>query len=268
MIIDGRAIAEEILSGLTREREGLQNELKLGIVMTGGDRVIDSFVGIKERVARRLRVTLVREELPSGATTADATAAVARLAGICSGIIVQLPLPSTIETEKVLANIPPQCDVDAINPLVADNDRLVASPVAEAVLEILSRTNLDPRGKSAVIVGEGRLVGKPVAHLLEKLGARVSVISRTSGSHSDLAYADIIVSGAGEPGIIMPKHIKEGAVLIDAGTSEDCGKIAGDVDPACETRASVFTPVPGGVGPIAVAMIFKNLFKLASSAKK
>src|SRR3989344_9075611 len=103
MIIDGKNIAEEILSDLAHEREGLQNELKLGIVMTGGDRVIDSFVRIKERLAHRLNVTLVREELPSGATTEDAVAAVSRLAGTCNGIIVQLPLPATIETEKVLA---------------------------------------------------------------------------------------------------------------------------------------------------------------------
>ena len=263
MIIDGTAIAEEIVSNLARERGNFEGELKLGIVMAGGDRVIDSFVRIKERVAARLNVALVREELPSSAATADAVAAVVRLAQACSGIIVQLPLPETIDTERVLASVPPHRDVDAINPMVPDDARLVRAPVAGAVLEILNRANIDSRGKPAVVVGQGRLVGKPAAHLLEQLGAHVSVITPTSGSLDELLHADIIVSGVGKPNIIVPALIREGAVLIDAGTSEIGGKLAGDADPACAAKVSVFTPVPGGVGPIAVAMIFKNLFTLA-----
>lgn len=118
------------------------------------------------------------------------------------------------------------------------------------------------RGKKATVVGSGRLVGAPAARLLRELGAEVQVLEK-GDSLDVLKDADIIVLGAGEPGLVKPEHLKEGVVLIDAGTSESNGKVAGDADPACAEKAALFTPVPGGVGPIAVAMIFKNLFALA-----
>jgi methylenetetrahydrofolate dehydrogenase (NADP+)/methenyltetrahydrofolate cyclohydrolase len=97
---------------------------------------------------------------------------------------------------------------------------------------------------------------------LKNLGARVSFFSHHEGSIGDLKEADIVVCGAGNPGFIKPEHIKMGAAIIDAGSSESKGKVVGDADPACATKASAFTPVPGGVGPVAVAMIFRNLFDL------
>ncbi len=268
MIIDGKALAEENMKRLQLERTTLPERLPLGVVMAKGDAAVDSFVRIKERVAGRLNVTLVREELGEGAATADAVAAVGRLASRCYGIIVQLPLPPAIDVERALASVPPFRDVDAINPLVPDEARLVQAPVAEAVAKIFEYANVRPHGKKAAVIGQGRLVGKPVAHLLKKLGAHVSVITEGSGSLSELSEADIIVSGAGKPGIIMPAFIKNGVVLIDAGTSEADGKIAGDANPSCADKASVFTPVPGGVGPVAVTMIFENLFTLAEGAAR
>jgi methylenetetrahydrofolate dehydrogenase (NADP+) / methenyltetrahydrofolate cyclohydrolase len=107
------------------------------------------------------------------------------------------------------------------------------------------------------------LVGVPVAQLLKDLGAEVSVVTRNRGSLTDLKEADLVVLGAGDPGFVKPDMLKEGVVLIDAGTSEASGRVVGDADPNCASVASVFTPVPGGIGPIAVAMIFKNLFALA-----
>ena len=127
---------------------------------------------------------------------------------------------------------------------------------------MLKRTAGEIAGKGAVVVGAGRLVGAPSAWLLKSLGANVSMFTLERGSIEDLKTADIVVSGAGNPGFIKPEHLKEGVALIDAGTSELNKKIQGDADPACAEKASVFTPVPGGVGPVAVAMIFKNLFDL------
>jgi len=210
-------------------------------------------------------VVLVRETVSEEATTADIEATVAHLAEHTDGIIVQIPLPLGIETESVLAAIPADKDVDGINPTIAEAERIVRAPVVEAVREILSRNAIEIEGKKAVVVGEGRLVGKPVAAWLEESGADVFVITHEKGSMNELLDADIVVSGVGEPGLIKPEMIKEGCVLIDAGTSEAEGKISGDADPLCASKCSLFTPVPGGVGPIAVAMIFKNLLALSSS---
>jgi methylenetetrahydrofolate dehydrogenase (NADP+)/methenyltetrahydrofolate cyclohydrolase len=256
MTIDGKSIAEGVYARLP------QKALRLGILVGQISPVIDSFVRIKQKAAERLGVELVREELPRGATTADAVAAVAALAEKTDGLIVQLPLPSRIDVEEVLAAIPPEKDVDGISP-----SPRVRPPVAGAIAEILDATGTLVHDTDAVVVGSGRLVGKPAADLLRELGARVTVLSR-GDSLEKLKGADIVVLGAGEPGLVKPEHLKKGVVLIDAGTSdspagEQGRKIAGDADPACAEIASVFTPVPGGVGPIAVAMIFRNLFELS-----
>ena len=251
MILDGRKIAEDVYARLA------QRPLSLGILVGEKNPVIDSFVRIKEKAAERLGVKLVREELAEGAATADAIAAVQALAAKTDGVIVQLPLPENIDVEAVLAAIPPEKDVDGISPAPK-----VRPPVAEAVAEILAQTGVQVHDANAVVIGSGRLVGKPCAILLKELGARVRVL--THGDSLDvLGDADILILGAGEPGLVKPEHLKKGVVLIDAGTSEVGGKVAGDAKPACAEVASIFTPVPGGVGPIAVAMIFKNLFELA-----
>ena len=227
MIIDGKRIAEEVYVQLPHK------PLTLGILVGEKNPVIDSFVRIKERAAERLGVKLVREELPAGGG-------------------------GEIDAEAVLAAIPPEKDVDGISP-----HPHVRPPVAEAIAEILTRAGVQVFDAKSVVVGSGRLVGKPAAALLADLGAHVTVM-RKGDSLAALKDADIVILGAGEPGLVKPEHLKQGVVLIDAGTSEMGGKVAGDADPACAEIASVFTPVPGGVGPIAVAMIFKNLFDLSA----
>lgn len=236
MIIDGKKIADEIL-------DSLPGGGTLGVVMNAGDAASNSFVKIKERAAARVGVVVKRfapEELDQ--------------ALLCDGVLVQLPIANA---EELLAKIPGDKDVDALGP-----HPKVISPVAGAVKEILLRAGVDAQGKKAVVVGAGRLVGQPVAALLRELGAEVSVITTAQGSLEELKGADIVVSGAGSPGLIQPQMLKQGVVLVDAGTSEQGGKVAGDAVAACADVASVFTPVPGGVGPVAVAMIFKNLFAL------
>ena len=241
MLVDGKKIAEDIIAGLGVSLQGK----RLGIVVGTQDSATDSFIKIKSRVAARLGVVVVRGELEE-------------LIKTCDGVIVQLPIPNS---EALLAALPPQKDVDALGP-----SPLVRAPVAEAIKEVLRLHDVRPRGKIAVVVGAGRLVGAPAAKLLRELGAEVSVITQTSGSLVELKTADIVVLGVGEPGFIKTEMLKQDVVLIDAGTSEQGGRLAGDADPACAAVASVFTPVPGGIGPIAVAMIFKNLSDLARRA--
>ena len=243
MLVDGKKIAEEIIVGLGASLRGT----RLGIVVGSQDSATGSFVKMKSRIAERLGVEVIFGTLEE-------------LLPACDGIIVQLPIPNA---DALLASLPPGKDVDALGPAP-----LVRPPVAEAISEIFVRNTISAAGKTAVVVGAGRLVGAPAAELLRDLGAMVSVITQTRGSLDALKTADIVVLGAGEPGLVKPGMLKEGVVLIDAGTSEQGGKLAGDADPSCAGACSVFTPVPGGVGPIAVAMIFKNLSKLAKIPKK
>ena len=245
MLVDGKKIAEDIIAGLGASLQGK----RLGIVVGSQDSATDSFIKIKSRVAQRLGVEVVRGELEE-------------LIKTCDGVIVQLPIPNS---EALLAALPPQKDVDGIGTMGAP---LVLPPVAGAIAEILKYTEVEPRGKKAVVVGAGRLVGAPAAKLLRELGAKVEVVTSSDGHLMSLKTADIVVLGAGEPGLIKPEMLKQGVVLIDAGTSEQGGKLAGDADPRCAEVCSVFTPVPGGIGPIAVAMIFKNLSELAKISKK
>lgn len=259
MTIDGKAIAETIYAELEARRAGISRSVKLGIVVTGVDPVIESFVAIKGRSAARLRVEIVRRDLAAASTTEEVIDAVVQLAPNVDGLIVQLPLPEAIDTNAALSAIPGDKDVDAIS---TAGEHFVESPVSLAAVEILRSAGIDPKGQRTVVVGEGRLVGAPTATLLKKLGADVTMFTLEKGSIEDLKEADIVICGAGNPGFIKPEHLKHGVALIDAGTSEASGKVVGDCDPACAEIASVFTPVPGGVGPVAVAMIFKNLFDL------
>ena len=261
MIIDGKKIAEEIIASLMADRASLPATVKIGIIMSEGDPASASFVRIKERVAERLRVEIVREMIGPETSEDLVVHGVQRLAGSTMGVIVQLPLPVGLSVDKILSAIPPHCDLDGINPIVTDAGRLVQPPVVEALDEILKRANVSLRDKR--VVGAGRLVGKPAFAYFKKLGADVTLVTETEGSLADLHDADVVVLGTGRAGMVTPDLLKKGVVLIDAGTSEQGGKIQGDADPSCADVASVFTPVPGGVGPLAVAMIFKNLFTLA-----
>lgn len=259
MTIDGRIIAGEVYTRLIARRGTLPTNLSLGIVCCEPDAVIESFVRIKSRAAEKLGVTMIRRDVPANAGEEGIIAAIDELARETQGVIVQLPLPQGMDTERVLAAIPHEKDVDGLAP-----DSPVVPPVARAVREILMREEIAVSGMRAIVVGAGRLVGAPCAQMLESEGARVQVITKEHGSLEELRDADIIVSGAGEPGFITPDMIREGVVLIDAGTSEQGGKVRGDADLTCASKCRVFTPVPGGVGPIAVAMIFENLFALGS----
>ncbi len=263
MIIDGRTISNELIEQLKPERARVSGAVTLGIVVATDDPIIESFVAIKKKVADELDITMVRRDVPE-ATTERVMEAVREFKYDPSidGIIVQLPMPAAVDVNAVLSEVPETKDVDGINPFTPEHARIAHAPVALAVREILERTDTSVRGVRAVVVGAGRLVGQPTAALLQELGAEVTMFTLNEGRIEDLKDADIVVSGAGQPHFIKPEFLKAGVVLIDAGTSESAGVIQGDADPTCADIASVFTPVPGGVGPISVAMIFRNILKL------
>lgn len=258
MLIDGKKIREEIKEEIKKEVENL-GPLVLAVVWVGDDPVTAKFIEQKRRFAEDVGIELRLFEYEAGIGQEDLEKEIERLSADDSitGIIVQLPLPSHLDAFAVLAKIIPKKDVDALT-----KEPLVLSPVVAAVKEIFTRFDLS-QDKKILVVGRGRLVGRPIAVWLtqegfsvESIGEEVSDISRYTVS------ADIIISGVGVPEIIKPEMIKDGAVLIDIGTSESKGSVKGDIDRACEVKASLFSAVPGGVGPLTVAMIFKNLIFL------
>lgn len=266
MIIDGRQIASEILSDVA---SALPRTPVVRAIVVSPSAATESYLSIKEARAENAGMHLEIVRMPESATTEDVIEAV--LEPGCDALIVQLPLPAHLDQQTILAAIPESKDADVLSEVayarfVAGVEGALVPPVAGALAEILLREGVDPSGKRAVVVGQGRLVGEPCSEWLRSRGATVSVLTRESGDLSILKDADIIVSGAGAPGIITPAHIKPGVVLIDAGTSEQGGAIVGDAMSECAEVASVFTPVPGGVGPIAVACLFRNVGTLLERA--
>ncbi len=269
-MIDGKQIASEILVEVRDEVAKLERPLIVRAVTVAPNAATESYLRVKSARARDAGMTMEVVRLAADAQTEEVLAAV-RAPG-ADAVIVQLPLPESISTSLVLDEIPLEHDADVLSAtayenFVYDHPGALLPPVAAAVKEILERSSVDVEEKRAVVIGAGRLVGQPVAAWLERMGADVSVITRSSGDHSLLPHADIIVSGAGSPHFLGPEQVKEGAVLIDAGTSESNGAIVGDIDPACAEKALIFTPVPGGVGPLAVACLFRNVIRLRKLEK-
>ena len=266
MRVLGKKIAEDIIDELNQKVLRLEKKPVLAIVYAGSNPVIENFIKIKKTVAERLGISVRIFHFEETATTADLVQKVSDISldeGF-DGIIVQLPLPKTIDASAVLNAVYPSKDIDVLSQdgfaNFAKGGGVITPPTAGAVAEVFSRYKVILKDKKIVVVGNGALVGKPVAAWLRLQGVEpIVVTSVTENSHSIFLSADIIISGAGVPLFIKPYMVKDGVVLIDAGTSEDGGKILGDIDSACEQKASIFTPVPGGVGPITVAILFKNL---------
>lgn len=260
MIVDGKKIAEEIKDQLRPQLSKLG--LRLVVVLVGDNPVSERYVRQKEKIGKDLGVEVVVHELMADVTESDLISEIKRLGDDdqVNGIIVQLPLPAHIDRDKILNLIPAEKDIDALSA-----DAKIFSPVVGVVREILDQSKISVMGKKAVVIGNGKLVGRPVAIWLAQEGAEVEVVDlETKNSVEIIGEADIIISGVGKPGLITPDIVKSGAVLLDAGTSEQNGQLLGDALPACADKCFIFTPVPGGIGPLTVVMLFKNLLELNS----
>lgn len=257
MIVDGKAIADGVKDWLKDEMAERGVFPRLALVVVGEDFSTSKFVKTKKKVATDVGIEVVIDELGESSSQKDIEYAVDRYADdeSVSGIVVQLPLPKNINTKEVLLHIPPSKDVDA---LTGNGDML--SPVVMAVKEVLESEDVEISGRSVLVVGKGKLVGIPVANWFKGNGATVVSADVDTESLSELTKkAEIIVTGAGVAGLIKPDMLSDGVVLIDAGTSETSGELKGDASPECADKCSVFTPVPGGIGPIAVTMLLKNV---------
>ena len=271
MIINGKEIAGEIVKEAREAVDSLGREPVVRAVTVQPTPVTGSYLKIKSVKAAEAGMLLDIVQLSEEATEEEVIAAVQQPGA--DAVIVQLPLPAHMDTQRVLDTIPLEQDADVLSSEahqrfhIGDSESLLP-PVTAAIAQILERTNVTVAGKRAVVVGNGKLVGKPAARWLTRQGALVTVLNEENFAKEQnaLKEADIIISGAGSGHFIKPNMITSGAVCIDAGTSELKGSIAGDFDPTCAEIASVFTPVPGGVGPIAVACLFKNVGMLLTES--
>jgi methylenetetrahydrofolate dehydrogenase (NADP+) / methenyltetrahydrofolate cyclohydrolase len=268
MIINGKQIAEEILQEVANKIKKMQKMPTLCVLVMGNDPATESFISIKRRRAEEVGIMFYEVCMDDGLDTQDVVWAVKEASKKYDGIIVQFPLLPHIDGNQVRNAIPKDKDVDVLSDSAYSawekEESIAVPPVVGAMQEIVRRKGITLKGKKAVVVGRGWLVGVPTGAWLKKEGAEVTVLdSESKDKETAFKNADILVLGAGKPALITPDMIKDGVIILDAGTSEASGTLRGDAHPECAKKASVFTPVPGGIGPITVAIIFRNLVGVA-----
>jgi len=265
-IIDGKAIAMQIKSEIKEKAAAMKQKPGLAVVRVGDDPASIVYVNAKERACTEVGFYSEKYELKEDVEEDELFKLIAKLnkSKKIHGILVQLPLPAHINEEKVLFAVSAEKDVDGFNPvnygkLFAGNNYLVpATP--KGVIRLLDIMNYDVSGKNAVVIGRSNIVGKPVALLLLQKNAIVTIChSKTKDLVSECKKADILVSAVGMPGLVTKDMVKKGAVVIDVGITRKDGKLYGDVDfNGVKEVAGYITPVPGGVGPMTIAMLLEN----------
>ncbi|MDA1334512.1 MAG: bifunctional 5,10-methylenetetrahydrofolate dehydrogenase/5,10-methenyltetrahydrofolate cyclohydrolase [bacterium] len=266
-LLEGKPLALEIKEELKKANA----KKRLAIVMVGDNSASESFVALKEKFAKEVGIETKRYAFPKDISTNELRARMKDIVHEAknNGVIVQLPLPEEIDTQSVLNAVTPQKDVDVLSARAVGDFQVgkskIVPPVVGAVKLLFERNNISVRNKHVVVVGHGLLVGKPIAIWLKQGCARVTVMpDEDSFDSTMLGLADIIISGAGKPCLITGDLVKDGVVVVDVGMSEQNGKLVGDVDhESVALKAQCMTPEKGGVGPLTVAFVFKNLMTLA-----
>jgi methylenetetrahydrofolate dehydrogenase (NADP+)/methenyltetrahydrofolate cyclohydrolase len=270
-IIDGKKIRDEILSKIQEEVASLPFKPVFCDVLVGDDKASMQYVQMKKRNAEAIGIDFHGANFPATITTEDLIKEIEilnKVKNMC-GIIVQLPLPKGLDQKKILDAIDPRLDVDCLGEKASKefyNGKIdFGFPAALACLRLLDSVNLDLNNKKIVVLGNGELVGKPVGALLNFRGLKPIIItSGTENKEEIIKEADVIISGIGKGKYITQDILKEGVILIDAGTSESNGGIVGDVDfESVKDMVGLISPVPGGVGPVTIAMLFNNVLNVA-----
>jgi methylenetetrahydrofolate dehydrogenase (NADP+)/methenyltetrahydrofolate cyclohydrolase len=270
-IIDGKKISKEYLKDLKERVAKLSFTPVFCDVIVGDDPVSLQYIGMKEKRAEKCGIAVNRVAVPGDATTEEVIARLQEALqnpDVC-GVIVQLPLPDHIDQKRVLDTVPSEVDVDVLSQTSSDkfynNESKLTFPTARAVYELLQTVPHDKSTAHVVVIGRGILVGKPIAHILEREGYTFEVASRENPLTPEmLGKADVILSAAGSAHLVTGEHLKPGVIIIDAGTSESNGGVVGDVDKdSVAEKAGYLAPVPGGVGPMTVAILLANVVEVA-----
>ncbi len=269
-IIDGKAVSAQVKDRIKGETAKLKEqgiEIGLAVVIVGDDPASKVYVRNKKKACEYVGFNSYEYALPVETTEEELLNLVKKLNNDdkVNGILVQLPLPEHIDEKVIIENIKPEKDVDAFHPvnvgriMIGDYSFLPCTPAG--VMELISSTGIDVAGKECVVVGRSNIVGKPQAMLLLHSNGTVTIChSKTKNLKEVCSRADILVAAVGRTKMITADYVKEGAVVIDVGMNRDeNGKLCGDVDfEDCKDKAGYITPVPGGVGPMTIAMLMQN----------
>ncbi|MCI4400008.1 MAG: bifunctional methylenetetrahydrofolate dehydrogenase/methenyltetrahydrofolate cyclohydrolase FolD [Campylobacteraceae bacterium] len=276
-LLDGKKLSSKIKENLKKEtaefieKKGVTPGL--AVILVGDDPASHAYVSMKAKACKEVGIYSVTHEMPSTVTEADILSTIQMINENpkIHGLLVQLPLPSHVDSTKILEAIAPAKDVDGFHPfnlgrLVAGLDGFVpCTPLG--VMELLAEHNVDVKGKDCVVVGASNIVGKPMASLLLNAGATVDICHiLTKDLKEHTKRADMIFVGVGKPNLITADMVKDGAVVVDIGINKIGDKLVGDVDfDEVSKKCSYITPVPGGVGPMTIAMLLSNTLKAAKS---
>jgi len=277
-LIDGKSVAKKVQATVTTEVAQLKQEMNivpgLAVILVGDDPASHAYVKMKAKACENVGLYSITHNMPDTISQDEIIATIEMMNNNprIDGILVQLPLPKHIDTDKILEVIDPKKDVDGfhaynVGRLVTGLDSFVpCTPLG--VMKLFEEYEIDLRGKDVCVVGASNIVGKPMASLLLNAEATVTVTHiHTKDLKAHTSKADIIVVGVGVPGLIKEDMVKDGAVVIDIGTNRiEDGSLVGDVDfQNVSPKCSYITPVPGGVGPMTIAMLLSNTLKSAKA---
>lgn len=269
-ILSGKTVSARVKEELKKEVEELKSRGKntgLAVVLVGDDPASAVYVRNKEKACAEIGIYSEMHKLPKETTEEELLALIKKLNDDSNidGILVQLPLPGHLDDKIIINNIKPEKDVDAFHPvnvgkiMIGDFDFLPCTPAG--IMELISESGVDVDGKDCVVIGRSNIVGKPMSMLLlHKNGTVTTCHSHTKNLAEITSKADILVAAVGRAKFVKADMVKPGAVVIDVGMNRDeNGKLCGDVDfDEVEKKAGAITPVPGGVGPMTIAMLMKN----------
>jgi methylenetetrahydrofolate dehydrogenase (NADP+)/methenyltetrahydrofolate cyclohydrolase len=263
-LMDGRALAARVRAELAAEVREI-GEVRLATVLVGDDPASHTYIRMKHAAAEEVGIEPVDYRLAAGVSEREVVELVRTLSAdpTVQGILPQVPMPEQIDEARVLAAVDPAKDVDGFHPLNAGRLYLgrpgfvPATPLG--VMALLEEYDVQLRGAEAVVVGRSEIVGRPVALLLLRADATVTIChSRTRDLGASTRRADVVVVAAGRPGLIRGDMVREGAAVVDVGNNRTDAGLVGDVAPDVAERAGLLTPVPGGVGPMTIAMLLRN----------
>ena len=271
-LIDGRLVSKKIYENLSDEILFLSKKPCLAVIIVGEDPASRIYVNLKRKKAQELGIKSIVEQMPTATSQQELLDKIEQLNNDneVNAILVQLPLPSHIDTKAVLEKIDPLKDVDCFHPYnmgrIATGTKPYVYPCTpKGIIRLLEYYNIQPQGKHAVVIGRSNIVGRPVAQMLLNENATVTIChSKTANLAEITKTADILISAVGQKNLVKPDMVKEGVVVIDVGMNRtDEGKLCGDVDfYGVEPKASFITPVPGGVGPMTICSLMQNTFDL------
>ncbi|MBJ7286207.1 MAG: bifunctional methylenetetrahydrofolate dehydrogenase/methenyltetrahydrofolate cyclohydrolase [Candidatus Nanopelagicus sp.] len=273
VIMDGKALAEKVKSNLLSNLSKSNKQPGLGTILVGDDPGSLAYVEGKHRDCAQIGIKSIKVNLPATANTGEIIKAVKDLNQNteCTGFIVQLPLPSGVNSEEVLLAIDPDKDADGLHPVNLGKLVLGAKSLVpctpKAILALLNEYKIKLSGSKVLIIGRGATVGRPLSILLSQkpINATVTLAhSATTNLLELIKEADIVVAALGSAHFIKPEMVKPGAVLIDVGITRGVTGLLGDIDPTVIKVASYFAPMPGGVGPMTRAMLLSNVIELAN----